>query len=128
MRSHTARLHEVYQFFSLKPSCGIGTLVVAMQVAAKHSSALGREVVHARLSEQQGVQRSLNLSMAEHYAKFLPYPEVTNANGAEERMNDALKQVTGRPRQSLDAWMPQGRQMGVTDLGLSRKWGSLSHL
>lgn len=104
------------------------TLVAAMQVAARHSSSLGREVVHVKLSEEQDVQRSLNLGMPGHYAKFLTYLEVTSAIGAEERI-PPVEKVTRWPPQKFECMdaTEQG-SVAVKDLGLSRKWASLFHL
>ena len=74
-----------------------------MQIAAKLSSGLGREVVHVKLSEEESVQRLLRLGLPEHYAKFLPSIEVATVNGMEERLGDAMERVTGRSPQNFDA-------------------------
>lgn len=81
-----------------------------MQIAAKLSSGLGRNVVHVKLSEEQAIQRYMNLGLAEFHAKFLTSLEVASANGAEERTNDAVEQVTGRPPQKFDAWVQQKKR------------------
>ena len=80
-----------------------------MQIAAKFSGCLGREVVHVKLSEEQRVRRYLDVGMPEHYAKMLTYLEVTTANGAEERSNGVVERVTGRPPQKFDAWVEENK-------------------
>ena len=80
-----------------------------MQIAAKLSSGLGREVVHVKLSGEQSAQRFLNMGLPEHYAKLLSSLEVGSAKGMEERENDAVEQVAGRPPQKFDAWVQQNK-------------------
>ena len=46
-------------------------LTVSLQIAAKFSSGLGREVVDIKLSEEEQIQRMIKSGMSEHYAKFL---------------------------------------------------------
>ena len=82
-----------------------------MQIAAKLSSGLGRNVVHVKLSEEQALQRYMNLGLTEFHAKLLTSLEVASADGVEERTNDAVERVTGRPPQSFDAWVQQNKSV-----------------
>lgn len=76
-----------------------------MQIAAKFSCGLGRQVVHVKLSEQERVQQFLSMHMPEQLAKFITSLEVLGANGAEDRMNDVVETVTGRlPQKSMHGW------------------------
>ena len=65
--------------------------------------------MHVKLSEEEAVQRFLKVGMPEHYAKMLSSIEVASANGAEERSNDAVERVTGRPPQTFDTWVQQNK-------------------
>jgi festuclavine dehydrogenase len=78
-----------------------------LQIAKKLSSSLGRKVVHVKLTEEQRIQKFLSFGMPEHYAKFLTFLEGSAAKGEEERMNDAVERVTGRPSQNFDSFAQQ---------------------
>lgn len=47
--------------------------------------------------------------MPKHYAKFLAFLEAGSATGMEERSNDAVQRVTGRPPMNFDAWVQQNK-------------------
>jgi len=70
---------------------------------------LGREVVHVKLTAEERSQQLVGFGLPEHYAKFLTWLETSTANGDEERMNDAVKRVTGRLPQSFDAFAQQNK-------------------
>jgi hypothetical protein len=80
-----------------------------MQIAAKLSNGLGREILHVKCSGEQITQRWLNLGLPEPTAKFMAYLETGSAGGMEERSNDAVEQVTGRPPLTFDAWVEQNK-------------------
>lgn len=82
-------------------------LTVAIQIAAKLSSHLGREITHVNLTGEQRIQRLMSVGLPEHYAKFLTFLEVSAGNGDENRMNDAAERVTGRPPQTFDEFAQQ---------------------
>jgi hypothetical protein len=84
-------------------------LTLPLQIAAKLSSGLGRDIMHVKLSEEQVVQRYLGVGTPEHMAKFLASIEVSTANGREETLNDAVKEVTGRPPQKFDVWIQENK-------------------
>ena len=84
-------------------------LRVSLQIVAKFSSGLGRELVHIKLSEEEQIQRMIKSVMPEHYAKFLTSLEVRSANGREETMNDDVEKVTGRPPQKFDALVQENK-------------------
>ena len=78
-----------------------------MQVAKNLSSCLGREIVHVKLTEEQRIEKFLSFGMPEHYARFLTFLEGSVAKGEEERMNDAVERVTGRPPQDFASFAQQ---------------------
>jgi hypothetical protein len=65
--------------------------------------------VHVKYSQDEVVQRLLSIGMGEYYAKFLAWLETTSAAGLEDRMNDTVEKVTGRPPQSFDAWVQENK-------------------
>lgn len=79
------------------------------QIAAKLSKCLGREIVHAKLTPEEQTKKNLSFGMQEHYAKFMVYLETTGANGVEERMNDEVEKVTGRPPQSFENFAQENK-------------------
>jgi hypothetical protein len=79
------------------------------QIAAKLTDALGRTIEHVKISEGEKVQRFLDAGFPEHYGKFLAYLEASSAKGIEERMNDVVENVTGRPPQKFDEWVAENR-------------------
>jgi hypothetical protein len=63
--------------------------------------------VHVKLTDEQRIQQFMSFGLPEHLAKLLTSLEVSAANGMEDRMNDAVEQVTGRPPQSFDDFARQ---------------------
>ena len=47
--------------------------------------------------------------MPEFYVKFLTSLEVGSAGGMEERVNDDVERVTGRPPQKFDDWVQENK-------------------
>lgn len=78
-----------------------------MQIAAKLSRHLGREIVHVKLTDEERVQKLLSLGLPQHLAGFLVSLERTAADGMEERMNDVVEQVTGRPPRTFDSFLQE---------------------
>lgn len=85
------------------------TLTVSIQIAAKLSTHLGREVVHVKLSEEERVQMFQSEGLPESVAKFLTWIEIQCAGGSEERLDDSVEKVTGQPPQMFDAWVQQNK-------------------
>lgn len=84
-------------------------LTVFMQIAAKFSTCLGREVLHIKLSEEERVQSFQSMGVPEHLAKYLALIETQSAGGSEERLNDLVENKTGRPPLTFDAWVQQNK-------------------
>ncbi|MCJ1251585.1 hypothetical protein MMC30_008820 [Trapelia coarctata] len=79
------------------------------QVAEKISNALGRKVEHVKLTEEQRYQGLVSAGLSDYYAKFLTSLEVSALNGAEDRMNDVVEKVTGRPPRSFDGFAQENK-------------------
>ena len=45
----------------------------------------------------------------EQLAGFITSLEVLSANGSEDRMNNVIELVTGRPPQKFDAWVEENK-------------------
>ena len=65
--------------------------------------------MHVKLSEEDRVKQLLDVGVPEHYAIFLTSLEAGTAGGMEERSNDVVEKVTGRPAQTFDAWVQQNK-------------------
>lgn len=80
------------------------------QIATKLSAILGRKIEHIKLSEEEKVQRQLKNGVPEFFARFLTYLEVTTARGDENRLNEVVKQVTGRSPQTFDQFALEAKE------------------
>lgn len=70
-------------------------------------------MVHVRLGAQERTKQLTGFGVPEHYAKFLTYLETFTATGVEERMNDAVEKVTGKPAQSFEDFAEQNKAVWV---------------
>ncbi|EED79990.1 predicted protein, partial [Postia placenta Mad-698-R] len=77
------------------------------EIAANLSSCLGREITHVNLTGEHRAQQLMSLGVPEYFAKRLASLEVSAAKGGENRMNDVVERVTGRPPQTFDAFVQQ---------------------
>ena len=57
--------------------------------------------MRVKRSERERVQNFMSMHMPEQFARFMTSLEVSSANGMEDRMNDAVENVTGRPPQGM---------------------------
>lgn len=80
-----------------------------MQLAAKLSSSLGREIVHVKLTRDE---RSLDLKsngVPDQLADVLTQYEVSTAGGVEARENDVVQTVIGRPAKNFDTFIQENK-------------------
>jgi len=78
-------------------------------VAEKLSNALGRKIEHVKLTEEQRYQGLLSAGLPDHFARFMTNLEVLAKGGEEDRMNDAVEKVTGRPPKSFDTFAQENK-------------------
>lgn len=71
------------------------------QVARLIGQAVGREINHCRLSEQQMADRFVTFGVPEGFASGLAAMDSAIATGAEDRTTDTVSKVTGRPARSF---------------------------
>ncbi|KAL9634355.1 MAG: hypothetical protein Q9164_004141, partial [Protoblastenia rupestris] len=64
-------------------------------------------ISHIKLTKEESMQRYQSYGLPEFYAQFLSYLEAMTAGGGEERTDDSVEKVTGRPAQSFDAWIQE---------------------
>ncbi len=72
------------------------------QVAEKLSNSLGREIVHVKVTPEQRLQSLIDNGLPEFFAKYLTHIESLTAQGKEEKVEDTVERVTGRPARSFD--------------------------
>ncbi len=82
-----------------------------MQVAAKLSSVLGREILHVKVTREQVKQRYITNGLPQPLAEMLAWVEEQTAQGVGENTNpsDAVERVTGRAPLTFDAFLEQNR-------------------
>lgn len=74
-----------------------------VKVAAILSDVLGRKITHVNLSEEQLAAGIVANGIPEDYAAILAAMDTAIAHGAENRLNNTVKKVTGRtPRKFRD--------------------------
>lgn len=71
------------------------------QVATLIGQAVGREISHRRLSQDQMADRFVAFGVPEGFASGLAAMESAIAAGAEDRTTDTVSKVTGRPARSF---------------------------
>ncbi|KAG4428982.1 hypothetical protein IFR05_015535 [Cadophora sp. M221] len=79
------------------------------EAAAKLSKALGRDIVHVRLNQEQTVQQYMKIGLPQAAAGFMTWLEFNTSNGSEEMANDVVEQLTGRPPKTLDAYIQENK-------------------
>ena len=47
--------------------------------------------------------------MSEYLATFLAWIEADSAGGSQEKSDDSVEKVTGRPPKSFDAWLEENK-------------------
>lgn len=80
-----------------------------LEAAAKLSKALGREIVHVKLSEQENMQQYMKVGFTPQAAGFMTWLESVTAKGGEDMTNDVVLRVTGRPPKTLDEYIQENK-------------------
>ena len=82
-------------------------ITVPIQVAAKLSNQLEREIVNVKVPVEERVQSMMKYGLPEHHATFLTSLETSAAGGSEDVMNDAVERVTGQAPQRFEDFMKE---------------------
>ncbi len=80
-------------------------------VADAFSKALGRTIVHEKLSAEALVQRLIEFGVPEPAARGLAGMDVAISQGAEERTNDDVFNILGRQPKSLSTFIDENQKV-----------------
>ncbi|KAJ4338845.1 hypothetical protein N0V95_007943 [Ascochyta clinopodiicola] len=81
------------------------------EVAKKLSKALGKDIEHVKLSEQERVEVLVQAGLSAYYARFFTNVETKAAEGIEAALNAVVEDVTGHAAKSLDVFIEENRAM-----------------
>ena len=84
-----------------------------MQVAGILSKATGRQFEHVNLTEAELMQRLQQWGIPDDFAGFLAALDTMIANGGEQRLNDVVERVTGRPPKKFRAYVDENKHKFV---------------
>lgn len=73
------------------------------------SEVTGRRFEHARLTEEELMERFRQGGIPDGFAGFLAALDTMVANGGEERLNNVVEQVIGRPPKSFRAYIEENK-------------------
>jgi len=79
------------------------------EAAAKFSKALGREIVHVRLNQEQTAQQYVKIGLPQAAAGFMAWLESNTASGQEATTNDDVERLTGRAPKNLDTYIQENK-------------------
>ncbi|KAE8351817.1 agroclavine dehydrogenase [Aspergillus coremiiformis] len=85
------------------------------QIAAILTSLLGRKITHVQLSEAGMAQRLESTGMPTEDAQMLAGMDTLIKNGAEDRLNQVVEEVTGIPPQSFSDFAVQEKRTWLPD-------------
>ncbi|RMJ26911.1 hypothetical protein PHISP_02218 [Aspergillus sp. HF37] len=80
------------------------------QVAETLSVVLGRRIEHVKLSRDEQYQALVSAGLSDYFAGFLSDLEEAASKGFENRMNDEVERVTGRPPKSLSIFAQENKE------------------
>ena len=87
-------------------------LLMLSQLAEKLSKGLGRKIENIKLTKEESAQRWSQVNYApEPRAQFMATLESLTADKREERMNDVVEKVTGRPPQTFDVFVQENKSV-----------------
>ncbi|KAL9089281.1 MAG: hypothetical protein Q9165_005849 [Trypethelium subeluteriae] len=78
-------------------------------IAAKLTKHLGRKIDHVKLSDEERKRRFVDFGLPNHYAQLMVKLEALSRSGSENRMNDAVQQVTGREPTTFDRFAEESK-------------------
>ena len=80
-------------------------LTVDSQVASIFSNVLGRKIVHKSLTEAELTDHWTSFGMPLFLAKVLAELDTAVAHGSEDRLNDTIESVTGKPPTTFEQFV-----------------------
>lgn len=65
--------------------------------------------MNVKLTGDQRIQKYIEHGVSEDRARFLTYLELLSADNAENKTNDVVEKVTGRPGRTFDAFAEENK-------------------
>jgi hypothetical protein len=84
-------------------------MLTSAKIAEKLSKGLGRKIANVKLTKEDSVKKWMASGTPEPTAQFMATLETMTAAGTEERMNDVVEKVTGRPPQTFDSFVQENK-------------------
>lgn len=84
------------------------------EVAELFTKVLGRKITHVKITEEQAAA-AMKQFMPADYAKMLAALDTAIKEGKENRLNDTVLKVTGRPPKKLEVYLGECMARGVWD-------------
>ncbi|KAL9045201.1 MAG: hypothetical protein Q9214_001723 [Letrouitia sp. 1 TL-2023] len=79
------------------------------QLAEILSEVLGRKIQHENYTEEQLAARYIKAGMPDSYAKMLSNLDTQVSNGLENKLNDVVENLTGRPPKTFKAFAEENK-------------------
>jgi festuclavine dehydrogenase len=74
------------------------------------SEVLGRTITHVKLSPEEFTSFLVSSSIPQYLAEYLSILDVGISEGSENRLNDAVEEVTGKPPGNFRDFAVENRQ------------------
>ncbi|KAL9609667.1 MAG: hypothetical protein Q9167_005576 [Letrouitia subvulpina] len=81
------------------------------QLAEILSEVLGRNIQHENYTEEQLAARYIKAGMPESYAKMLSNLDTQVSNGLQNKLNDVVEVLTGRPPKSFKTFVVENKSV-----------------
>ncbi|KXJ91368.1 hypothetical protein Micbo1qcDRAFT_195479 [Microdochium bolleyi] len=80
------------------------------QLAATFTEVLGRKITYHELTEQELMERHISFGLPKEYAPILASLDTIIRNGAEDRINNLVEEVTGRRPRSFRQFVEEEKE------------------
>jgi hypothetical protein len=84
------------------------------QIAGVFTKALGRKITHMKITEEQ-LAKAMEQFMPDNYARMLAALDTAVKGGKENRLNDVVLNVTGRPPKKFEVYLGECMARGIWD-------------
>jgi festuclavine dehydrogenase len=85
-----------------------------LQIAELFTKALRRKITHVKVTEAQ-LATGMEAFMPGDYARMLAALDTAIKEGKEDRLNDVVEKVTGRPPKKFEVYLGECVARGVWD-------------
>ena len=87
---------------------------MCLQIAERFTEALGRKITHMKITEEQEAA-AMEQFMPTDYARMLAALDTAIKEGKENRLNETVLKITGRPPKKFEVYLGECVAMGVWD-------------